>query len=265
MPSFRLTVAYDGTGLVGWQRQATGVSVQALLEGAASEIDGRPIAVTGAGRTDAGVHALGQVASLSVTREIDAPALQRALNAHLPAAVRVVDAQAADPAFHARFDATSKTYRYHVWNGEVVPPFLRAFTWHVPSPLLDVRRMDSAARLLEGRHDFAAFQSLGTDVVSSTRTLLGSRVRRVTIGDLDGVTAGLSAAAGSLLVYEVSGDGFLRHMVRAIVGTLVDIGRRRHEPHWVLDLMASGDRSQAGETVPALGLCLVCVRYGSLA
>jgi tRNA pseudouridine38-40 synthase len=262
MPCFRLIIAYDGTEFVGWQRQATGVSVQAVLEEAASAIDGRPVAVTGAGRTDAGVHALGQVAGLRLARPIEAGTLVRALNAHLPPQVRVIAADEVGPSFHARFDARAKTYRYHLWNGAVLPPFVRGFVWHVPAPELAVSRMDAAARLLEGRHDFAAFQSLGTDVSSSIRTVFSSSVRRIALGDAPGPTAGLADAAGVLVAYEVSGDGFLRHMVRSIVGTLIEVGRGRRDPAWVADVLSSCDRRQAGRTVPAEGLCLVGVAYG---
>ena len=154
MRFFRLTIAYDGAGLVGWQRQASGTSVQGLLEAAAGELVGHDVAVTGAGRTDAGVHALGQVASLSLDRDIDAATLTRALNFKLPPQVRVVDAVEVDASFHARFDARGKTYRYHVWNGAVVPPTHRAFVWHVPLPELDVEAMNRAARALEGSSRF---------------------------------------------------------------------------------------------------------------
>lgn len=261
MACFRLTVAYDGTGLVGWQRQATGVSVQALLEDAAATLEGAAVTVIGAGRTDAGVHALGQVASLSLTRPMAAATLQRALNAHLPPAVRILAAAVADPSFHARFGARSKLYRYHLWNGLAVPPILRGFVWHVPGQELDVAAMDAAARRLEGRHDFAAFQSLGTEVASTTRTLFSSRVRRLHVGAHLGLLGGLDMAAGVLVEYEVRGDGFLRHMVRSIVGTLVDIGGRRLEPAAIAGLLQSRDRHQAGRTVPAEGLCLVRVDY----
>ncbi|HKT81925.1 MAG TPA: tRNA pseudouridine synthase A, partial [Vicinamibacterales bacterium] len=132
MPTFKLTIAYDGAGLVGWQRQAVGDSVQGLIERACRELDGRAVTVTGAGRTDAGVHALGQVASVTLTRTIDARALVAALNARLPATVRVIAAEAVADTFHARFHARSKTYRYRVWNAEVLSPFERAYAWHVP-------------------------------------------------------------------------------------------------------------------------------------
>jgi tRNA pseudouridine38-40 synthase len=261
MRFFRLTIAYDGAGLVGWQRQINGPSVQGLLEAAASELVGHEVAVAGAGRTDAGVHALGQVASLSLDREIDAATLTRALNFKLPAQVRVVEALEVDAAFHARFDARGKTYRYHVWNGAVVPPTHRAFVWHVPLPELDVEQMHRAARTLEGTHDFAAFQSLGTELVTTERSVFSSEVRAVSAAADTGIAAGLAATTGRLVAYEVSGSGFLRHMVRSIVGTLVDIGRGRRDAAWMQEVLSSRDRARAGQTAPAEGLFLVRVTY----
>jgi tRNA pseudouridine38-40 synthase len=261
MRCFRLTVAYDGTGLVGWQRQAAGTSVQGLLEAAAAELVGHPVAVAGAGRTDAGVHALGQVASVSLDREIDAATLTRALNFKLPPQVRIVDAVEVDVAFHARFDARGKTYRYHVWNGAVVPPTLRAFVWHVPLPGLEVEAMNLAAHALEGHHDFAAFQSLGTDLKTTERTVFSSAVRTVSAAADTGIAAGLPASAGTLIAYEVSGSGFLRHMVRSIAGTLIDIGRGRRDAGWMTEVLRSKDRARAGQTAPAEGLFLVRVTY----
>src|SRR5678815_2005882 len=142
MPTFRMTVAYDGTGLVGWQRQAHGDSVQGLLETACAELNGSPVAVVGAGRTDAGVHALGQAAAVTIARDIDARSFVAAVNFRLPAAIRVLTAVEVPATFHARFDARSKTYRYRIWNGSVLNPFERGYVWHVPGPALDVNAMD---------------------------------------------------------------------------------------------------------------------------
>src|SRR5260221_7975163 len=168
MPTFKITLAYDGAGHVGWQRQDNGVSIQARLEDALRALDGRDVTVTGAGRTDAGVHALGQVAAFTIARELEPDALRRALNAHLPPAVRVLGAEEAPPSFHPRFGAREKTYRYQLWNADVMSPFERAHAWHVPGPL-DVDAMRAAAQLLVGRHDFAAFQATGSDVATTER------------------------------------------------------------------------------------------------
>jgi tRNA pseudouridine38-40 synthase len=224
--------------------------------------------VHGAGRTDAGVHALGQVASAEVTFTHDAPTLARALNAQLPEDLRVLGVEDAEPGFHARFSARSKSYRYCIRNGPVASPFERAFVWHVPQPL-DVPSMRQAAARLLGRHDFSAFRSIGTDVPDSVRTLHTSAVVE-TAGAvpwlLSTATTTPSASrcfgdAGSLLTYEVSGDGFLRHMVRAIVGTLVEVGRGWREPAQMDVLLHARDRARAGATAPPQGLFLVRVDY----
>jgi tRNA pseudouridine38-40 synthase len=245
MRTIKLIVAYDGTGYVGWQRQANGESVQGLLEDALSKIDGRAVTVHGAGRTDAGVHATGQTASARIECAHDEATLLRALNANLPPAVRVFDVRVMADAFHARFSATGKTYEYRIWNGAVVPPTLRLYTWHVPQPL-DVALMQRAADAIPGEHDFAAFQGAGGATHTSVRRITSARWR--TDGD------------GSL-VFEIAGEGFLRYMVRSLVGALVEIGHRRRDPGDIARLLAARDRSGAGRTAPAEGLFLVKVEY----
>jgi tRNA pseudouridine38-40 synthase len=288
MPAFKLTLAYDGTDLVGWQRQASGISVQGLLEDALRELDGRAVIVSGAGRTDAGVHALGQVASFSLDRAIESDALARAINAQLPKTVRVVAAIETPPEFHARFAARAKTYRYRIWNGPVISPFEHRYAWHITGPL-DVGAMCAAARRVDGRHDFAAFQAAGSTTTTTERTILASCVRRRVTAEeqpslssrpsSDGLASreaeektcsgiesdgfDLSVLRGEgLITYEIVGDGFLRHMVRTIVGTLVEIGRGRRAVDWIDDVLASRDRAAAGPTAPAAGLFLVAVDYG---
>lgn len=247
MKHFKITLAYEGTDFVGWQRQATGASLQGLLEDALGELDGRGVRVTGAGRTDAGVHALGQVADFSLERSIAPDALARALNARLPHAVRVMSAEEAPSEFNARFDARTKSYRYRIWNGEVISPFERRYAWHLAGEL-DVDRMAAAARLVEGEHDFAAFQASGSSTKTTERVVISSHLERQRSND-------------PLIVYEISGEGFLRHMARNIVGTLVEIGRRRRNVEWMADVLASRDRSKAGPTAPPEGLFLVRVVY----
>jgi tRNA pseudouridine38-40 synthase len=246
MPTFKITLAYDGTDLVGWQRQASGISVQGCLEDALRGLDRRQVTVVGAGRTDSGVHALGQVASFVLERSITPTALVGALNARLPTTVRVLTADVVSDSFHARFGATRKTYRYRIWNAEVLSPFERYYSWHIVPPL-DRDRMAAAAKLLEGRHDFAAFQSTGGSTRSTEREVFSSEI---------------SCPDSPLITYEVSGSGFLRHMVRTIVGTLVEIGRRRQQSDWMRELLAGRDRTKAGPTAPACGLLLVTVEYG---
>jgi tRNA pseudouridine38-40 synthase len=244
MSTFKVVLAYDGTDFVGWQRQASGVSVQALIEGALEPLEGRPVTVTGAGRTDAGVHALGQVASFTLAREVDAATIVRAVNARLPPDVRIVSADAVAPSFHARFDARSKTYRYRIWNAAVASPFERRYVWHVPGAL-DTDGMAAAARCLEGRHDFSAFQAAESDAATAVRTLHSSRM----------------TVAPPLVCYDVTGDGFLRHMVRTIAGSLVEVGRGRRAPDWMREVLQSHERAIAGRTAPASGLFLMGVHY----
>jgi tRNA pseudouridine38-40 synthase len=262
VPTFRITVAYDGTGFVGWQRQASGTSIQSLLEDALCELDGRQVVVSGAGRTDAGVHALGQVASFSLERLIEPAILVRAINGRLPETVRALDAQEVPSTFHARFAAISKTYRYRIWAAEIMSPFERAYAWHVSHPKLDVEAMALAAQHCHGRHDFAAFQAAGTPTRSSVREVMSSRLIATASGSPSSETK-VSRDLHALIVYEVTADGFLRHMVRAIVGSLVEVGRGRRPPEWIGELIASQNRALAGPTAPPYGLFLTAVRYAS--
>jgi tRNA pseudouridine38-40 synthase len=242
--TLKLTLTYDGTRFVGWQRQAEGESIQGLLEDALARLEGGSVDAHGAGRTDAGVHALAQVASVRVTFAHDASTVMRALNALLPPDIRVTHVEDAPPDFHARFAARCKCYRYQIANVLVASPFTRAYAWHVPEPL-DRAAMRTAAAMLIGTHDFAAFQSTGADVQTTIRTVTRSEL----------------IEAADLLVYEIEGDGFLRHMVRAVVGTLVDIGRGRRPAEQVRALLEGGTRAQAGATAPAHGLTLARVEY----
>jgi tRNA pseudouridine38-40 synthase len=252
--TFKLTIAYDGTGLVGWQRQAEGTSIQGLLEDALARLTAAPaVTVTGAGRTDAGVHARGQVASVVLATALTAADVQRGANALLPPAVRVLAVEDAEPGFHARFGAREKRYEYHAVLGPVISPFDVRYAWHVPYPL-DVAAMRAALPVLEGRHDFAAFQSTGSDIQDTVRTLREAR--------LDDEALGVSPESPGLkLVFTFVGDGFLRHMVRALVGSLVEIGRGRWPPARLAEILASADRALAGPTAPPHGLFLVSVRY----
>ena len=255
MRTFKLTVAYDGTEYVGWQRQATGVSIQGCLEAALRDIERAPISVVGAGRTDAGVHALGQVAGVRLAAGIDPEALARAVNARLPADIRVVESAAAADTFHARYDAVAKSYRYRLAHGPVMSPFLRRYAWHVRDRL-DVEAMNEAGRALVGEHDFAAFQAAGSSVRTTVRTVFGLTVR-------PGPPASTGAEAGGadMTVIEVRGNGFLRHMVRTIAGTLVDVGRGRRGPEVVERALRAAHRGAAGPTAPPRGLFLLGVEY----
>jgi len=248
MPTYKITLAYDGTGFIGWQRQANGVSVQERVEEALTPLMGegvtRPPTVAGASRTDAGVHALGQVASVIAGFDFAASAVQRALNVRLPADIRVIGVVDAMPGFHARHHAVSKSYRYRIATTPVLSPFDRFFVWHAPGSR-DIEAMRSAAERLIGRHDFASFQARGASVRATVRTL-----QRIAIRD-----------AGGEIVIEVDGDGFLRHMVRAIVGTLADVGAGTRTPDSIDAMLHARDRQAGGPTAPAQGLTLVSVKY----
>jgi tRNA pseudouridine38-40 synthase len=221
--------------------------VQGLLEEALAAFEGGPVTVHGAGRTDAGVHALAQVASVPLTAPHDPQAIQRGLNAVLPPAVRVIGVAEAAPAFHARFAATGKIYEYRLVNAPFVSPFLARYAWHVPQRI-DRAAMREAGAALIGRHDFAAFQGTGSGVEETVRTLTCLEWR-------DGGTP------DQPLVITLSADGFLRHMVRNIVGTLVDVGMGRWPPGAIADILRAGDRARAGRTAPPQGLFLVAVQY----
>lgn len=240
----KLTVAYEGTAYAGWQVQPTEPTVQAVVEAAWHEITRESIRVLSAGRTDAGVHALGQVVSLSTESPLSAADLQRALNAVLPEDVAIVAVDEVPENFHATYDAQRKTYRYQIHNGRTPDIFDRRFVWHYPQPL-DAARMQLAAQSLVGKHDFAAFESAGSARPDTVRTLFAVEVKRV----------------ADRITIEVTGDGFLYNMVRSIVGTLVEVGKGSREPNWVAEVLASCDRRRAGQTAPALGLFLVNVEY----
>jgi tRNA pseudouridine38-40 synthase len=244
MRTFKVTLAYDGTEFAGWQLQAGPRTVQGVLEAALEPFDNRRIVVHAAGRTDAGVHASGQVVSFSLESEITPDALLRALNVRLPDDVRAMRVEEAPLDFNARFHAQRKTYHYAIHTGAVVPPQIRHFVWHIPQPLA-IDAMNAAAAQLLGEHDFAGFQAAGGDVLGTRRQIVRSLVSQ----------------RDNQVVYEVTGSGFLRHMVRNIVGTLVDIGRGRRPVADMARVLASRDRAIASATAPPHGLTLWCVDY----
>ena len=245
MRTLKLTLAYDGTRFVGWQRQAEGESIQGVLEEALSRFEGRPVTVAGAGRTDAGVHALGQVASVRMEALHDTATLLRALNAQLPEDLRVISVEEAEENFHARFSAREKTYRYVIRNAPIGDPFTRPYEWHV-AERLDTGAMRAACAALVGTRDFSSFQSAGTEQTDAVRTI---------------VRAGLAGEYPGVLMFDIAGNGFLRHMVRAIVGTLVEIGRGWRSAASMAAIIERRSRAEAGATAPPHGLFLVSVDY----
>jgi tRNA pseudouridine38-40 synthase len=262
--TLKLTICYDGTRLVGWQRQAAGLSVQGMLEEALARFEGAPVTVHGAGRTDAGVHALGQVASVELTCAHSPAVLARGVNAALPSEVRVVDVQEAPDGFHARFSAHDKTYRYWLHTGSVVSPFVHPYVWHLQDGL-DLNRMRDAAAVFVGTHDFAAFQSTGSSPATTVRTIRRSDVLvadpRTSLFHPAALGAETAVDRADLVAFVIVGNGFLRHMVRAIVGSLVEVGRGRRSPKSIAALLTGGVRADAGVTAPAQGLFLVTVDY----
>ncbi len=243
--TWKITLAYDGTGFSGWQIQPGQPTVQGRLETALARIEGAPVRAAGSGRTDAGVHALGQVASCTMGNPLPPSGLLKALNRLLPASVRVTDARAAPAGFHARHAATAKTYEYRILRAAICPPFdARYVYWH-PYPL-DEEAMRRAAGRFEGLRDFRSFASETRGAPeSSVRTVFSSEVRR----------------ERDRLVYRVRGSGFMYRMVRNLVGTLLEVGRGNLKPDDMDRILAARDRRAAGPTAAARGLFLASVEY----
>ena len=247
MRRIRITLAYDGTEFHGWQVQPGLPTIQGVLEQAVSEIDGAPVAVAGSGRTDAGVHALAQVAAFSLHNPIPLDNLRRALNRLLPPAIRIVTVEEAAADFHPRYQARSKTYEYRIFRGEICPPFERLYVHHYPYPL-DAARILELAPLLEGEHDFSAFAA--SDEKDS---LGGSKVRTI--------FSSRACVLNDHLIYRVSGSGFLKHMVRNLAGTLLEAGKGNAGEEEITAYLTPGTQLRAGPTLPARGLFLVEVQY----
>jgi tRNA pseudouridine38-40 synthase len=233
----RITVAYDGTDYHGWQVQPGLPTIQAVLEEIVAGIEGRAVRVEGSGRTDAGVHALAQVAAFTIENPIPCDNLRRAMNRLLPASVRVLRAEDVAENFHPRFDAVAKTYRYTIFRDEVCPPIEWRYVYHHPYPLNEALMMTSAG-VYEGEHDFSAFAAADQDEPKSgVRRIFSSVIER----------------RENKLIYTVRGSGFLKHMVRNIAGTLLEVGRGNIDAHTI--------PSKCGRTAPAKGLTMVSVEY----
>ncbi len=243
--SIKLTLAYDGTAYSGWQIQPGRPTIQAALEAAISKVTFQTTRVVASGRTDAGVHALGQVVSFQTESHLTCDVLRRAINAELSRDIGVLEVAEAPAGFHAIRDAVRKRYRYIIHDGPVRDVFARQYCWQYGYGRLDAEAMDRAAKRLLGKHDFSSFESSGAERLTSIRTILDISVRR----------------DGDQIILEVEADGFLYNMVRAIVGTLVEVGRGTQDATWVDAVLHATDRGEAGLTAPPQGLFLVCVTY----
>ena len=244
---WKLTVEYDGTDFVGWQRQSNGPSVQAAIEDALTDMhSGAATVIRGAGRTDAGVHALGQVAHFDAPPDTRVPAhgYQRGLNAVLPRSIAILAVDSVADDFDARFSARCKLYRYGIWTAPTRAPMRDRYVWHLRRPI-DVARMQAAADLLVGRHDFNAFRAADCERKTTVRTISRLAVAR----------------SSDLVTVEVDADAFLKNMVRILVGTLCEVGWGKRPPADVQRILDGGDRRHAGVTAPPQGLALVRVDY----
>lgn len=258
--TLKLTLAYDGAPFHGWQIQPGKLTIQGLLAEALASLTGEPVLPQGSGRTDAGVHALGQVASFATASRIPTSNIQVVLNDRLPAEIRVLAIEEVDETFHARHSAHGKQYRYRIYRGSIVPPFLARYVTHYPYRL-DEAAMQQAAALVVGEHDFTSFAAADpdraqriaaaqhgpseADAPSNTRTIDESRFER----------------EGDELIYLVRGSGFLHHMVRNLVGTFLLVGKGSLTPTQIPSILAARDRRLAGPTAPPTGLYLAQVDY----
>lgn len=244
MPAYRLILAYDGTEYHGWQVQPDADTIQGRVEAAVSRMAKTPVGVTAAGRTDAGVHAHGQCAHFRLAKAIPPPGIRAGLNTLLPGDIRVLAVDDAPDDFHARFDASAKTYRYRLETCAVPSPFRSRYALHCPEAL-DRGALDEAAGRFEGEHEFDSFRAAACSAKTTRRLVSRSRWLK----------------EDEELVYEITASGFLHHMIRNIVGTLLEVGRGRRAPESMSALLAARDRTLAGPTAPAKGLHLVRVDY----
>ena len=240
----KLTIEYDGTEYHGWQIQPNGLTIQEVLEQAIEKLLGIRPRLNGSGRTDAGVHALGQVANFICEREVDLRQLHRGLNAVTPPDIVVKEVERVADSFDARRDCRSRVYQYRIWNHPLPTVFYRRYSWHVYDPL-NLEAMEEAVRFLEGEHDFASFQASGCDAAHSVRKVYRNTLCR----------------QEEFLIYTIEATAYLRHMVRNIIGTLVEVGRGERSVTDFADLLRARDRTRAGPTAPPQGLFLVEVKY----
>jgi tRNA pseudouridine38-40 synthase len=278
--NWKLTLAYDGTDFHGWQVQPGVSTIQGELQAALGRVTGESPLPQGSGRTDAGVHALAQVASFSLSAPIPAENLQSALNRTLPASIRVLSAALAPDAFHARHSAIAKTYEYRIFRGEICPPFLVRYVYACPWPM-DVVALERSAKFFLGQHNFLSFAATDPDLTTRAAFSDHELLQEVKVPTATATAPALRIApaqspirtiyssswetrnteAGLLLVYRVRANGFLHHMVRNFVGTMLDISRGLRQPEDIATILAAHSRSAAGPTAPARGLLLHSVEY----
>ena len=245
MRTIKLTIEYEGTNYQGWQIQPSGQTIQGVIQDRLKRLTGESSQLIGSGRTDAGVHALGQVAHFKTESRMDANTFQRALNSLLPEDIVIRRAEEVEVEFHARRSVRSKVYKYRILNRTTPPAIGRQYIWYVPQKL-DLDEMKKATCSLVGEHDFSAFRSVGSSIRSSVRNILRADWKR---------------GKGGLLRFEIEATGFLKQMVRAIVGTLVEVGRGKIDAEGFREILESRDRRKAGPTAPARGLFLKEVKY----
>ena len=243
--NIRLIIAYDGTGYFGWQRQKEKPTIQGAIEQKIETIAGKPVSLIAAGRTDAGVHALHQVANFRVASHLTPFVFFKALNALLPDSIIIKEAEQVPFEFHARYDVRSKVYEYRVYNDELPSPFLRNYAWHIPRPL-DLPAMEECLSVIRGAHDFCAFCAKGDGITNTMRTMIG---------------ADLEIQSGGLLAFHLEANGFLRYMARNLVGTLVKVGLKKLGKSEFAELLNSGVRKHPVLKAPPGGLYLKDVRY----
>ncbi len=259
MKNIKLTLAYNGASYHGWQIQPNGITVQSVIEKSLERLFKRKIKVIGQGRTDTGVHAIGQVASFKVPaialKNMKIPQIKDALNSVLPQDIAVMDVESVSLGFHPRFDAKERAYRYVVYNDHNKQVFGRNFFYSYQYKL-NLSKMREEAKYLVGEHDFSSFQCKKTDNENPVRT-----IKNITIARRDFAVSNFLKLKNKAVVFEITANAFLYNMVRIIVGTLLDVGKGRIEPQNVKKILAGKDRTLAEETVPACGLCLIAVRY----
>ena len=255
MKYFKLIIEYDGTNYQGWQTQRSGQTIQDMLGKTVTDITGEQIQLISASRTDAGVHALGQVAVFRSAARLSADTMKRALNAKLPKDIHILDVEELDSDFHPRYQAVKKSYFYLIEKTQKQSVFFYRYAWRIPASL-DLASMNKAAIILQGKHDFSAFRGSGCGAKTTVRT-----IHSITLSRYDSLDFMTARIQGDFIKIRIEANAFLRHMVRNIVGTLTEVGKGRLSPETVTNILTSCDRKIAGPTAPAKGLFLEKVFY----